>query len=254
MDRNRPLNAQELAQLVHEMEVQSQTSIFNPTESQTKAPQKGRSWKSFAKRFLLSVFLVSFTIPSTILLFPRLAVYYSYSNIKPLFSLSLSFIIVLCIWLICFKGISYLLTGKFKTNRYIQRIMMISLVAYLGFSTLFLSNAHIKNKSIKQTYLNLHPVLRVGLTTIILADTDLIITNTQRTKDDYLKWGLSKKERSHHFIQAETGFVHAVDIRTIGRPEWQNTLVQFGFKVMGFKTLRHIGTADHLHVYLPLSK
>lgn len=254
MSSNRPLNAEELAQLVHEMEVSARSSSFQNPVSKTKTPQGKRKWRNYFKRLLISITLVSLTIPSTILLFPRLAVYYTYSSYKPFISLSLSFIIVLCIWLICFTGISFLLTGKFKTNRYVKRIMIFTLVGYVGYSTLFLSNAHIKNKAIKQTYLNLHPVLRVGLTTIILADTDLIITDTQRTKNDYKKLRLSPKERSHHFIQKETGFVHAVDIRTIGRSEWKNTLVQFGFKLMGFKTLRHTGTADHLHVYLPVPK
>jgi hypothetical protein len=45
--------------------------------------------------------------------------------------------------------------------------------------------------------------------------------------------------------------VHAVDLRTIGRAEWKNVLLNWYFRSMGFRTLRHVGTADHLHVSLP---
>ena len=42
--------------------------------------------------------------------------------------------------------------------------------------------------------------------------------------------------------------VHAVDLRTKGKSELRNKLVSWYFRMMGFNTLRHVGTADHLHV------
>ena len=52
-------------------------------------------------------------------------------------------------------------------------------------------------------------------------------------------------------LSKTVGHVYAVDIRTKGRKEWQNSLVRGYFRAMGFETLRHVGTADHLHVSLP---
>ncbi len=43
-----------------------------------------------------------------------------------------------------------------------------------------------------------------------------------------------------------------MDIHTAGRGFVVNLLVQGYFELMGFRTLRHVGTADHLHVELPL--
>jgi len=63
--------------------------------------------------------------------------------------------------------------------------------------------------------------------------------------------GLPPNESSLHFIQ-DDGYAHAVDLRTVGRSEFRNRMVEAGFKVMGFNTLRHSGTADHLHVSLPV--
>lgn len=35
-------------------------------------------------------------------------------------------------------------------------------------------------------------------------------------------------------------------------PEWRNLAAELAFRAMGFHTLRHVGTADHLHVSLRL--
>ena len=39
-------------------------------------------------------------------------------------------------------------------------------------------------------------------------------------------------------------------LRTIRQGELRNALVADYFRLMGFNTLRHVGTADHLHVSL----
>lgn len=58
-------------------------------------------------------------------------------------------------------------------------------------------------------------------------------------------------ETSLHF-KLEDKYVHAMDLRTVGRPEWKNRITDGYFRLMGFRTLRHVGTADHVHVSLPL--
>ena len=44
------------------------------------------------------------------------------------------------------------------------------------------------------------------------------------------------------------GYVYAVDLRTQGRSEIRNWALEWLFQLVGFNTLRHVGTADHLHI------
>ena len=95
-----------------------------------------------------------------------------------------------------------------------------------------------------------HPLRRMALSALILADHDAVITYLARRPDDYKRMGLPVNRESLHYSQAD-GWVHAVDLRT--RPGLKSLLVQWYFDLMGFDTLRHVGTHDHLHVSLPLS-
>lgn len=88
------------------------------------------------------------------------------------------------------------------------------------------------------------------MSTLVYIDHDLIITDASRTPEDYKKMGLPKKNTSLHYKQASTNYSHAVDIRTNGRSEVKNFLVKKYFDFLGFRTLRHVGTGDHLHVSL----
>ena len=108
---------------------------------------------------------------------------------------------------------------------------------------------HAKYTTVKATYTNLHPILRLGLSSILWIDKDLLVTDAQRLPDDYERMGLAKKHYSLHFEQSN-GFVHAIDIRVNGRSSLRNYLIQTYFNLMGFNTLRHVGTADHLHISL----
>ena len=95
----------------------------------------------------------------------------------------------------------------------------------------------------------MHPVLRLAVSTLIHLDKEIIITDSDRMPEDYRAMGLKTIKNSLHYRQS-TGYSHALDLRTMNRPEWKNILVQNFFRVMGFRTLRHSGTADHLHVSL----
>ena len=68
---------------------------------------------------------------------------------------------------------------------------------------------------------------------------------------DYTRSNLPVRDRSLHFTQRD-GYVHAVDLRTNGRSWLRNSFTRAYFTLMGFHTLRHVGTADHLHVSLPV--
>ena len=94
-------------------------------------------------------------------------------------------------------------------------------------------------------------LLSRGIGGTILADADAVMTDADRSPEFYARAGLPANESSLHFRQ-DDGFVHALDLRTINRPEWRNLAAELAFRAMGFHTLRHVGTADHLHVSLRL--
>src|SRR5262249_21354994 len=77
----------------------------------------------------------------------------------------------------------------------------------------------------------------------------LVITDMARKPSDYARMGLPTNDKSMHYEQPD-GWVHAVDLRTKSNGEITNWAVQRYFDVMGFSTLRHVGTADHLHVQM----
>jgi hypothetical protein len=143
------------------------------------------------------------------------------------------------------------MTGKRKIPRLAGRVLMVAVGGYAAYALLFLSAANVKTPELREYYTSLHPLLRLGSSTFLLFDREAVITDMRRTPEDYLKMGLPVSETSLHF-KLEDKYVHAIDLRTLGRPEWRNYITDRYFRLMGFGTLRHVGTADHLHVSLPL--
>jgi hypothetical protein len=122
-------------------------------------------------------------------------------------------------------------------------------VFYCGNSLVYMASVHAKSPPVRAYYGSLHPLLRLALSTLILVDRDMLITDSGRLPEDYGRMGLPTNTRTRHFKQAD-GWIHAVDLRTTGRGVIKNRGVQFYFWLMGFDTRRHVGTADHLHVEL----
>jgi hypothetical protein len=122
-------------------------------------------------------------------------------------------------------------------------------VFYCGYSLLYLASVNAKSQPVRAYYTSLHPLLRLALSTLILADGDILITDTGRQPEDYGRMGLPANSRTRHYRQKD-GWVHAVDLRTARRSGLKNGAVRLYFWVMGFDTRRHVGTADHLHVEL----
>lgn len=117
--------------------------------------------------------------------------------------------------------------------------------------TLFLlSEGNAKTKDIHGQYTSVHPILRLAIGGTTLFDRATVITDLSRVSEDYEGMGLATKGRSLHYQQSD-GYVHAADLRTIGRSEWRNRTVEALLRLLGFNTLRHTGSADHLHVSLP---
>lgn len=117
------------------------------------------------------------------------------------------------------------------------------------FSLFYLSGVNAKSEEVRDVYRSMHPIMRVAISSVTLADSDLVITDIERVSSDYKAMGLPVNPNSLHYRQ-ESGYVHAVDLRTRDQSMIRNYLLQFSLEIMGFETLRHVGTADHLHVEL----
>lgn len=123
------------------------------------------------------------------------------------------------------------------------------LLCYTGYTLFFLSGNNAKTSAIQKEFTSLHPIIRVSVGTILMIDRSMLITDMSRTKEDYKTMGLKALNNSLHYPQSD-GHVHAMDLRTNGRSWLRNFLLKAYFDIMGFHTLRHIGTEDHLHVSL----
>lgn len=148
--------------------------------------------------------------------------------------------------------VSYSMGRSARVHKYIRRGIACLVIAYCGYGLLYFSGVNAKSEEVRSYYLSLHPIMRVSMATTILMHDDLIVTDLQRSPEDYKAMGLPVRDHSLHYEQ-KTGYVHAVDIRTKGRAEWKNWITEQTFIVFGLNTLRHVGTADHLHVSLPLN-
>ena len=144
------------------------------------------------------------------------------------------------------------LTGRLGNLGSIKRRAILALIVVMGYamhSAFFISSKNLSNQELRKEVVSLHPILRLAISTLVYLDRDLIITDGSRVPEDYKRMGLPTNKSSLHYIQS-SGYAHAVDIRTTGRWNGANKLIELYFRMMGFNTLRHIGTADHLHVSL----
>jgi len=143
------------------------------------------------------------------------------------------------------------LSGKFKENTRSLRkklvFVFLLIIGYCTYTLVFFSDSNAKTSEVKAEFSSLHPFLRLGVGTLVFLDSDLLVTDFSRERADYQKMGLRTKNNSMHYIQSD-GYAHALDLRTNGRSEMRNSLLEFYFQLMGFGTLRHVGTADHLHI------
>jgi hypothetical protein len=147
---------------------------------------------------------------------------------------------------------SHKLTGRVRFVWIARWVALPLVVGFLIRGLIYLDRSHAQTDAIRAEYRDTHPLLRVALATLDLADDRLVVTDMSRTAADYTRMGLPVLTNTMHGVQRD-GWVHAVDIHTAGRGLLVNLLVEGYFRIMGFRTLRHVGTADHLHVELPLN-
>lgn len=147
--------------------------------------------------------------------------------------------------------------GKFtkkKTKiKYLRRRFAITFFlvgVFVLHGIMFVSPDNTKSTAVGKEFNSLQPILRLGCSTLFLLDRDAIITDASRTPEDYRKMGLKTLKNSLHYKQ-EDGYAYAIDLRVKNRMELRNKALKAYFYLLGFKTLRHGGTGDHLHVSMP---
>jgi len=143
------------------------------------------------------------------------------------------------------------LTGRARLKALATRAVLPALSLLCAYSLLYLSERQAKSHEVRGGYTQLHPSLRLAVGLYRILDGDVVYTDFRRERDAYAGMGLPAPRRSLHFEQPD-GFVYALDMRTHGRGALRNWLAQGYFEILGFDTLRHHGSADHLHVAVPL--
>ncbi|MCB0842149.1 MAG: hypothetical protein KDE26_02670 [Bacteroidetes bacterium] len=206
------------------------------------------------KKFASILLQLSFMIVLPFILIIRGSVYlYEHHNWNHWLSMIVMFAIAFVLLLIYTVMIYDWLFGENKVSRKglkVQSIIVMSiLLLYGGYTLINLSGANAKTPQVREEFTSLHPLLRMSVGTVLFLDQKLLVTDMSRGKEDYKKMGLKTLKHSLHYPQKD-GYVHAMDLRTNDRSEIRNRLLQFYFWSMGFNTLRHVGTADHLHISL----
>jgi hypothetical protein len=129
------------------------------------------------------------------------------------------------------------------------KLVLVAVGGFCLYAILYLAASNAKTAGVQAEYSTTHPLLRLGVSSFILFDRDLVVTDMARTHLDYKEMGLAMKNKSLHYPQSD-GYVHALDLRTNDSAEWRNRLLETYFWFMGYRTLRHVGTGDHLHISL----
>lgn len=212
-----------------------------------------KKWVKLARKLIVRLLQLSLLLIFPFVLLVRVAVWmHDHYAFQGWFCLCMGAMVAA---VILFAYINYLhdyYIGKTLSARTLQRnyaIVLMIVLIYCANSIWSISAANVKEAEVKKEFRSLHPVLRLGISTLILIDKDLILTDAERKPEDYRDMGLPSKRYSLHYAQS-TGYAHAVDIRTKGHSWLRNKLIQSYFRLMGFNTLMHVGTAEHLHISL----
>ncbi len=215
----------------------------------TPRPMRSKKARALRAGALLVATMAALILPFVLLV--RLSVYlYSAQGLGSWTSLAVSAFVVFDLLLFYVLLVRLRFQRKLGVPKIVRRALAVVVASYLLYALVYLSGANAKTPEIRSAYVALHPLLRVATGTVLIADREAMVTDVGRTREDYVAWGLPVNEASLHFEQ-DDGYVHAVDLRTVGRPEWRNRSLEGYYRVMGFRTLRHVGTADHLHVSMP---
>ncbi|MGH7568199.1 MAG: hypothetical protein ACREL9_04380 [Gemmatimonadales bacterium] len=215
---------------------------------------KPRAWRGLFSELVLSLLKLLFVVSLPFVVLVRAATFfYADEGYPGWLALAAAGLLTLAVLTLYGTWLSRTLTGRARIALVAKWVALPLVLGYCGYALVYLSRLNAKSPAVREAYLSTHPVLRIALSTVILADDGLVITDLRRQPADYARMGLPANERTLHYRQAD-GWVHAVDLRTEGRGAMTNRMVQLYFWAMGFETLRHTGTGDHLHVQLALTR
>ena len=204
-------------------------------------------------RFLVEVLkILTILIFPFVLLIRGAVAFHSQFSLSPYLAISGGILVTALLVFLYFNIVYSHWTGKFGSGAAIKRRGLLSIAITLVYALhgiFYLSSGNLKNSEVKEEINKVHPILRLSVSTVIYLDKELIITDGKRLPEDYSRMGLKKKSHSLHYKQ-NNGYAHALDLRTNNRSEIRNFLLRNYFRMMGFRTLRHLGTADHLHISL----
>ena len=211
--------------------------------------------KKLIKALAVLLKLLTLIILPFIVLIRGSVYFHEHHQFGPYFALGLGGIITLIILFVYFTLLYGKLFGRAKLTKKSLKgkaiFASLLMLVFLGYTLFYLSDGNAKTNKVQQEFTSLHPILRVSVGTILLIDQSMLITDMSRTKEDYKKMGLKTLNNSLHYPQKDH-YVHAMDLRTNGRSEFRNWLLKTYFDLMGFNTLRHMGTGDHLHISLSI--
>lgn len=165
-------------------------------------------------------------------------------------SLALGAAVSISAWMVLGFMIRKIMNKAPLLPQLVRYLLGFGFIGYALFGLVYVSSLNTKSEDLQSEYLQLHPILRLAVVTTTLFDPDLVMTDLSRSPADYASMGLSPLQYSLHYTQ-KSGFTHAVDLRTKGRPELLNNVLQGFFRASGFSVKRHVGTDDHLHISLP---
>jgi hypothetical protein len=195
------------------------------------------------KKILLMVLVCIVAIVAPFILFIRSCSFFiNEYDIHPFLSVAASSVLGSLL-------IASIIKMKVKSVK-LKTLFMVTMAAsslYVGYCCFVFVDSNSKTEQVAKEHSTLHPVLRISMGFILLVDKESVVTDISREKSDYKKMGLPSAERSNHYIQ-DSGYVHAFDMRTNNRGYFRNATLQLYFWLCGLKTLRHVGTSDHLHV------
>ena len=209
-----------------------------------------RAWRreTVAALFLASLKALAL-VALPFLVYVRASVYLYRHGARPWIAILVSAILTLGI----VSGFVILIARRFRRRAGVPTVVKWAALpvvfTWCVYAAFYLSRVNVKSDAVRAYYSAVNPILRVALSTIVLVDPDLVVTDMGRVRANYRRMGLPVNDRTKHYRQRD-GWVHAVDLRTRGRGAIRNRVVQLYFWSMGFSTLRHVGTADHLHVQL----
>lgn len=156
--------------------------------------------------------------------------------------------------MLVFSGYAALLwkrsTGEGRLPRIAQRMVIAIVAGYGIYGFLYLSTGNARSPELEDYYTSLHPIMRIGASSLLLFDRDAMVTDLGSTAEDYLQMGLPVHEATLHFKLGDR-YVRAMDLRTTGRSPRRNRFTARYLRFMGFRNLHKVDSADHLHLSLP---